>query len=41
MEYFLLGIVFIFLLRFILAPSHKSELARFKDKGNWTSLGGC
>jgi len=28
-------------MRFIIAPSHKSELARFKDKSNWTSLGGC
>ena len=41
MTYYLLSILLIVIIRSIFSKPYKSELERFEDKNNWTSLGGC
>ncbi len=41
MTYYLLGLLLFIVIRCFFAKPYKSELERYEDKFNWTSLGGC
>ncbi len=41
MTWYLLGLLFFMVIRWVFATPYQSEIERYEDKHNWTSLGGC
>ena len=41
MTWYLLGLLFFMVIRWMFATPYQSEIERYEDKHNWTSLGGC
>jgi len=41
MTWYLLGLLIFVIIKVIFTVPYQSEIHRYKDKHNWTSLGGC